>query len=83
MGDLNDSPFNNSVKKMLETKGKNEVEPFGIYNPLEKMAKKGIGTIAFRDAWDIFDQMIVSESLKRRIIQVINIGKQEFTTNLF
>jgi hypothetical protein len=27
------------------------------------MAKKGMGTIAHRDAWDIFDQIIVSESL--------------------
>ena len=27
------------------------------------MAKKGLGTIAFRDSWDIFDQIMVSQSL--------------------
>ncbi|MFD2434474.1 hypothetical protein ACFSO9_13580 [Mesonia maritima] len=30
--------------------------------------KKGIGTIAYRDSWDLFDQMILSEPfLKRRL----------------
>lgn len=67
MGDLNDSPFNNSVKKALGAKGKiQEVKPFGIYNPFEEMANKGLGTIAFRDAWDIFDQVMVSESLLQK-----------------
>jgi len=67
MGDLNDSPFNNSVKKSLGAKGKiQEVKPFGIYNPFEEMANKGLGTIAFRDSWDIFDQVLVSESLLQK-----------------
>jgi hypothetical protein len=67
MGDLNDSPFNNSVKKALGAKGKiQEVQRFGIYNPFEEMANKGLGTIAFRDAWDIFDQVMVSESLLQK-----------------
>lgn len=67
MGDLNDSPFNNSVKKALGTKGKiQEVQPLGIYNPFEEMANKGLGTIAFRDSWDIFDQVMVSESLLQK-----------------
>lgn len=67
MGDLNDSPFNNSVKKALGAKGKiQEVKPFEIYNPFEEMANKGLGTIAFRDAWDIFDQVMVSESLLQK-----------------
>lgn len=64
MGDLNDGPFNTSLKKILKTKAsKNEVEPFGLYNPMENLAKKGTGTIAFRDSWDIFDQIIVTQSL--------------------
>jgi len=67
MGDLNDSPFNNSVKKALGAKGKiQEVQSFGIYNPFEEMANKGLGTIAFRDAWDIFDQVMVSQSLLQK-----------------
>jgi hypothetical protein len=67
MGDLNDSPFNNSVKKALGAKGKiQEVSKFGIYNPFEEMANKGLGTIAYRDAWDIFDQVMVSETLLQK-----------------
>ncbi|PVX45977.1 hypothetical protein C8C85_1788 [Flavobacterium sp. 103] len=67
MGDLNDSPFNNSVKKALGARGKmQEVGELGIYNPFEEMANKGLGTIAFRDSWDIFDQVMVSGSLLQK-----------------
>ncbi len=64
LGDLNDGPFNNSVKKALGAiANKAAVPPLGIYNPFEEMAKKGLGTIAFRDSWDIFDQIMVSQTL--------------------
>ena len=64
MGDLNDGPYNSSVKIALGAKAKRtDVPKFGIYNPFEVMQKKGMGTIAHRDAWDIFDQIMVSESL--------------------
>lgn len=67
MGDLNDSPFNNSVKKALGAKGKiQEVSSLGIYNPFEEMANKGFGTIAYRDAWDIFDQILFTQSLLQK-----------------
>lgn len=64
LGDLNDGPFNNSVKKALGAKAKKEDVPaMGVFNPFEEMAKKGLGTIAFRDSWDIFDQIMVTQSL--------------------
>ena len=64
MGDLNDGPFNKSVKQVLRAKGEEkDVQPLGLYNPAEKLMKKGIGTLAFRDSWDFFDQIIISESL--------------------
>ncbi|PRZ26333.1 endonuclease/exonuclease/phosphatase family protein [Flavobacterium granuli] len=64
LGDLNDGPYNKSVKMALGAKAtKKEVPLMGIYNPFEEMAKKGLGTIAFRDSWDIFDQIMVSQSL--------------------
>lgn len=66
MGDLNDGPFNNSIKKILKAKGtKKEVQSMGMYNPMEGMANKGFGTLAYRDAWDIFDQMILTEPFIR------------------
>jgi hypothetical protein len=36
----------------------------GIYKSFEEMAKS-LGTIAFRDSWDIFDQIMVSQTLMR------------------
>lgn len=64
LGDLNDSPFNNSVKKALNAKAKKEeVLPLGIFNPFEEIANQGLGTIAFRDTWDVFDQIMMTQSL--------------------
>ncbi|MEC5164591.1 hypothetical protein RCH18_000307 [Flavobacterium sp. PL11] len=64
MGDMNDGAYNKSIKIGLGAKAKkSEVQQFGIYNPFEEMAKSGMGTIAYRDAWDIFDQILVSETL--------------------
>jgi len=62
MGDLNDDPFNVSVKKILNAKAKKEdVELKGIFNPMMKMTKKGMGTLAYRDALNIFDQIMFTK----------------------
>ncbi|MBP6181774.1 endonuclease/exonuclease/phosphatase family protein [Flavobacterium sp.] len=64
LGDLNDGPYNKSIKIALGAKAKKaEVSSLGIYNPFEEMAKNGMGTLAHRDAWDIFDQIMVTQSL--------------------
>lgn len=66
MGDMNDGPYNKSIKKILGAIGdKEKVMPLGIYNPMEQMAKDGLGTLAYRDAWDIFDQILLSEPFVR------------------
>ncbi len=63
MGDLNDDPVSNSVKNILNAKGKiAEVPKGGLFNPFYEYYKKGLGTMAFRDAWGLFDQIIVSHS---------------------
>lgn len=67
MGDLNDGPYNKSVKKGVGAVAKVEdVKPQGVYNPMEEMSKKGIGTLAYRDAWDLFDQMMLTEPFVRK-----------------
>ncbi|PZR11663.1 MAG: endonuclease [Flavobacterium psychrophilum] len=67
MGDLNDGPYNKSIKKVLGAKSKKEeVKPHGMFNPMEEMSKNGVGTLAYRDAWDLFDQMILTEPLIRK-----------------
>jgi hypothetical protein len=64
MGDLNDGTYNKSVKEGVGAKlKKEEVERFGVYNPFEEMAKKGNASLFYRDAGDIFDQIMVSETL--------------------
>ncbi|NQX86270.1 MAG: endonuclease/exonuclease/phosphatase family protein [Flavobacteriaceae bacterium] len=64
MGDLNDNPTNTSVKKILNAKkDKEDVQLKGIYNPMEAFFKKGLGSNAYRDAWSLFDQIMITEPL--------------------
>ena len=65
MGDLNDDPTNDSVKKVIGAeKNKKDVGLKGIYNPYENMFKKsGFGTTAWRDAWSLFDQIMFTQPL--------------------
>ncbi|MEM5538929.1 MULTISPECIES: endonuclease/exonuclease/phosphatase family protein [unclassified Olleya] len=63
MGDLNDDPTNSSVKDVLKAESdKNKVDFKGIYNPYIDMFKKeGLGTTAYRDAWSLFDQIMITK----------------------
>lgn len=64
MGDLNDGSYNKSVKVAIGAKlKKDEVQQFGFFNPFEQMYKDGNATLFYRDSGDIFDQIIVSETL--------------------
>ncbi len=64
MGDLNDDPIDDSLKKVLRTKGKKKnLEPTDLFNPFEKLFKKGIGSLAYRDKWNLFDQMFFTSNL--------------------
>lgn len=60
MGDLNDDPVSPSVTKVLRAKGKAMVKSPELYNPWLDFYKKGIGTLAYQDAWGLFDQVILS-----------------------
>lgn len=67
MGDLNDDPTSPSVKKTMKAQGKREkVADQGLFNPMESMYKKGLGTLAYRDGWNLFDQIIITEPLIRK-----------------
>ncbi len=63
MGDLNDDPINNSVNNILRAKGKkNKLEENDLYNPFYEKYKKGNGTLAYRDAWNLFDQILITQN---------------------
>ena len=67
MGDLNDDPTSPSVKEVLATKYKTkDVREGEFYNPMNDFFKKGFGTTAWRDAWSLFDQVIVSAGLVKK-----------------
>jgi len=63
MGDFNDNPTNDSMKKAIKTEGnKEKVKLKGIYNPYEDLfKKKGLGTTGYRDAWSLFDMILISQ----------------------
>jgi hypothetical protein len=64
MGDLNDDPVNESVRKYLRSQKSTEgLAPNEMYNPFEAFYKKGLGTTAYKDAWSLFDQIIISSEL--------------------
>jgi len=63
MGDLNDDPVSPSVAVILGAKGdKEQVSSGGLYNPWVKSFQQGIGTLAYNDSWNLFDQIIVSSA---------------------
>lgn len=64
MGDLNDDPSDPSLKKVLKVRGqKSETGPGELFNPMEDMATKGLGTLAHRDRWHLFDQIFFTAAL--------------------
>ncbi|MCG2460134.1 endonuclease/exonuclease/phosphatase family protein [Flavobacteriaceae bacterium F89] len=64
MGDLNDDPIDDSLKKTLETKSdKDALAPHELYNPMEALYRKGVGTLAYRDHWNLFDQIFFTGNL--------------------
>ncbi len=64
MGDLNDDPTSPSMIKYLKAKGNpKKLKPGELYNPMYEFYQKGIGTLAWRDAWNLFDQMVLTPAL--------------------
>ncbi len=64
MGDLNDDPVNPSVLEHLRAKGKeSQLTDGDMFNPMWKLYKEGIGSLAYRDKWNLFDQIIISQGL--------------------
>lgn len=64
MGDLNDDPASRSLTVSLSAKGdQKKVKPNDMFNPMYDFYNKGIGTTAYRDAWSLFDQLVVSPTL--------------------
>ncbi len=73
MGDLNDDPFNHSCAVVLDAKkNREDVKEYGYFNTMWKHLDNGVGTLAYQGAWDLFDQIIISEPL---LNEDVNSGK--------
>ncbi|MDR3271914.1 MAG: endonuclease [Flavobacteriaceae bacterium] len=66
MGDFNDDPNSPSIKKGLNTVSKKEnVKANNYFSPAEELFKKGMGTLAYQDSFNFFDQNILSPALAK------------------
>lgn len=64
MGDFNDDPVNPSVKEFLRAKPKKDnLDEGDMFNPFYKLYQDGIGSLAYRDSWNLFDQVVISQGL--------------------
>lgn len=63
MGDFNDDPINKSIVKGLINQEKKDSIRIKLINPMRKLFQKGINSLAYRDNLNLFDQIILSESL--------------------
>lgn len=65
MGDLNDDPSNTSIADVLG--GKLNIEdaknPGDLFNPYYQLHRDGYGSLAYQDAWNLFDNIIVNGNL--------------------
>ncbi len=63
MGDLNDDPNNVSVTRYLNAHGhKDNLEEGQLYNTMYDLFRRGIGSLAWRDSWNLFDQIIITQA---------------------
>jgi hypothetical protein len=61
LGDFNDDPVSYSVKEVLcSSDDREHVEANCFFNPMYVLFRKGIGTLAWNDRWNLFDQVLFS-----------------------
>lgn len=64
MGDLNDNPNARSIMETLGTKTNTTgVGEYDLFNPMWQLYRDGIGSYAYRDSWELIDNIIVSGGL--------------------
>jgi hypothetical protein len=62
MGDFNDDPTNVCIKNIIGTYADIiDAVPDKYFNPMENLFKEGTGTLAWRDSWNLFDQILLNK----------------------
>ena len=64
MGDFNDDPISPSVRDGLGVQNHpDQTKPADYYTPMLQLYNKGMGTLAYRDVWNLFDIIVVNGEL--------------------
>lgn len=80
MGDFNDDPVNNSLKKVLQAvdSEKNLSEENPYINLMYPLYKRGVASLAYQNAPNLFDQIIVSGNvLSKKVGKEYSLYKTE------
>ncbi|MBQ3208381.1 MAG: endonuclease/exonuclease/phosphatase family protein [Alistipes sp.] len=87
MGDLNDDATDKSITEVLGAKAKiNKLAAGDLYNPYIDLLKAGYGTLGYRDSWNLFDNIIISENLATGStgkLKIVRAEKSKFYGNIF
>lgn len=67
MGDFNDDPTNKSIKNELRASNKlKKMEEGDLYHTGLKFFKQGYGSLKYQGVFNLFDQLIISQSLLKQ-----------------
>ena len=87
MGDMNDNPTDDSMAVYMRAKEKVEdVGPEDFFSPFLSMFKAGYGSLAYQGEWNIYDIIVVSESLlnaRKGTLGIIPIVKNKYYGRIF
>lgn len=84
MGDLNDDPFNESCATILGAKKEiKDLKDGELYNTLWKTLDMGVGSLAYNDQWNLFDQIIISNELANGDRSKLKLWKAEVFNRSF
>ena len=87
MGDLNDDATDKSITEVLGAKANiKKLADGDLYSPYIELLKAGYGTLGYRDSWNLFDNIIVSENLATGStgeVKLQQAPKSKFYGNIF
>lgn len=82
MGDFNDDPVSKSVRDGLKIKGSTRNLKYDdLFTPMLKLYKEGVGTLAYRDVWNLFDILVVNGNLVGKDLETFKIYTDPKTKN--
>ena len=84
MGDLNDDPSNESLRKHLRAAADPEEMKEGeLFNCMYPLYKKGVGSLYYRDGINLFDQIIITPALVGKDYSTYKFHKARVFNNQF